>query len=221
MRISKKIISEIEIETRKILTEKNDGCHDWSHVERVVKNALRIGKAEKADLFVLEIAAILHDIGREHEIKSKGKLCHAKKGAELAVDILKNHGVSGDDIQKITHCIGSHRNKTSLKPQSLEAKILFDADKLDAIGAVGIGRVFMFAGITSGLLCTGRERLLAKSKEDLSFTKDDTAPLEYERSLRFVKDKMLTREGKRIAKQRHEFMKQFFNQFWDEVKGVK
>lgn len=217
----KHIIEDITREAKKFFSEKNDGCHDWSHVERVTKIALHIGKVEKADLFVLEVAAVLHDIGRDHEINSKGKLCHAKKGAEIAGGILKNHGVHADDIEKITHCIGSHRNKTDLKPQSLEAKILFDADKLDAIGAVGIGRVFMFAGITSGLLCTGNEKVLAKSDKNLSFTKEDTAPLEYEKSLKFVKDKMLTKEGKRIAKDRQKFMKQFFDRFWEEVKGKK
>ncbi|EKD58281.1 MAG: hypothetical protein ACD_56C00159G0010 [uncultured bacterium] len=218
-KISRKLIDQIESEAKGFFTEKNDGCHDWSHVQRVTKIAMHIGKIEKADLFVLEISAILHDISREHEIMSKGKSCHAIAGSKLAVDLLAKYKIDSEIIQRISRCIVTHRNRTIHKPQTIEEKILFDADKLDAIGAVGIGRVFMFAGITSGLLCTGNEKTLAKNGNDLSFTKDDTAPLEYEKKLKFVKDKMLTKEGKRMARERHEFMKTFFERFWKEVEG--
>lgn len=213
------LINQIERESKKFFTNKDDGCHDWSHVERVRKIAMHIGKIEKADLFVLEAAALMHDIGRDREVQSRGKICHAKAGGEIAVGILRKFNIENEIIEKIFHCIVAHRNKTIEKPQTLEAKIIFDADKLDSIGAVGIGRVFMFAGITSGQLCTGNEKKLAKSSENVSFTKEDTAPLEYELKLRFIKDKILTMEGKRMAKERHLFMKEFFERFWQEVEG--
>lgn len=216
---SKKLISEIEKESKEFFAEKSDGCHDWSHVERVRKIALHIGKAESADLFVLEAAALMHDIGRNCEVESKGKVCHAKAGAELAVEILKRLKIEENVIESIFHCIIAHRNRTTEKPQTLEAKILFDADKLDSIGAVGIGRVFMYAGITSGVLCTGNEKRIAASNENVSFTSEDTAPHEYEKILKHIKDKMLTKEGKRMAKARHLFMKNYFDRFWKEVNG--
>ncbi|MCX6717058.1 MAG: hypothetical protein NTU76_00060 [Candidatus Taylorbacteria bacterium] len=105
-------------------------------------------------------------------------------------------------------------------PKTIEAKILFDADKLDSIGAVGVARDFLFAGNAgSGNLYTGNEKRLAKSDKNYDFTKEDSAILEYEIKLKYVKDKVITSTGKKIAKERHEFMKAFFERFWLEVKG--
>ncbi len=83
----KEIIAKIEKEAKKFF-EGASGCHDWTHVERVKNLAIHIGKKEKADLFVLEAAALLHDIGRKEEMKCEGKFCHAEKGAELAAEIM-------------------------------------------------------------------------------------------------------------------------------------
>ncbi len=219
MKNDKKIINEVEKRSKNFFNHKNDGCHDWSHVERVRKIALHIGRVENANALVLEIAALMHDIGRDDEVRSRGKICHAKAGANIAGKILAEIGLEDNTIVKILHCISSHRNRSTEVPKSLEARIIFDADKLDSIGAVGIGRVFMFAGITSGLLCTGKEKMLAKREENLSFTREDTAPLEYELKLKYIKDRMLTMEGRRMAKERHVFMKEFFERFWREVNG--
>ena len=87
MRINRKVIKQIEQEAKKYFKDAS-GCHDWTHVERVETLALWIGKKEKADLDILEIAAILHDIGRKKEMENKGKFCHAAEGVKLAKDIL-------------------------------------------------------------------------------------------------------------------------------------
>lgn len=218
-KISKKTIQEIETEAKDFFREAS-GCHDWSHVERVRKLALHIGKNENADLGILEVAALLHDIGRRDEMKSKGLFCHAEKGAELAGEILERFGFNKELKNRIVHCIASHRNRTKQKPESLEARILFDADKLDSSGAVGVARDFLFAGNAgSNCLYTGNEKKLAKSKVNYSYTKEDSAILEYEINLKHIKDRMLTKTGKLIAKERHEFMKKFFERFWQEVNG--
>jgi len=197
------------------------GCHDWTHVERVRALALRIGREEKADLGIVEIAALLHDIGRSYEIKKRStKFCHAEMGAEMSVPILEKYKIIKEDQENIIHCILAHRNRNNHKPKTKEAKVVFDADKLDSIGAIGVARDFLFAGIAgSKNLYTGNEKRLAKSKKDYSYTKEDSAVLEYEKMLKFVKDKMTTKSGKKIARKRDEFMKNYFRQFWLEVRG--
>lgn len=218
MPISEKIIKEIELEAKKYFSGAS-GCHDFSHVERVCNLAQNIGRQEKADLTVLQVACLLHDIGRQAEMKSRGKFCHAEKGAEMAALILKKYKLESKIVANILHCIISHRYRNSHLPKTIEAKVLYDADKLDSIGAVGVGRDFLFAGYLKNALYTGRERELVKLKKDRTYTKDDTAILEYEFKLKKIKNKMLTGSGKKIAQKRHDFMALFFKKFWREVEG--
>jgi uncharacterized protein len=220
MIIKKETISKIEKEAKKFFAGAS-GCHDWTHVERVYNLAMHIGKQEKADLSVLAVAALLHDIGRKEEMKSRGKFCHAEKGAELAAKILHRYQINQDLIDNITHCIISHRYRNQNIPKTIEAKVLFDADKLDSIGAVGIGRTFLFAGYLQHAMYTGNEQGLVKSKKDYSYTVDDTAFMEYEFKLKNIKNKILTKTGKKIAKERHDFMVSYFKRFWQEVKGLE
>jgi uncharacterized protein len=98
---------------------------------------------------------------------------------------------------------------------------LFDADKLDSIGAVGIGRDFLFAGYLRNALYTGNEKKISRLKKDQAYTPEDTAILEYEFKLKNVKNKIITKTGKIIAKDRHDFMTSYFQRFWQEVKGIK
>lgn len=217
--ITKNIISAIEKDAKKFFINAS-GCHDWTHIERVRNLALHIGRKENADIKILEIAALLHDIGRKDEIKSKGLICHAEHGAGLAEGILKKCKLNDKIIDEIKHCIICHRNRNSHIPETKEAKVLYDADKLDSIGAVGIARTFLFAGDAgSKNLYTGIEKMLVKTGKDYSFTKEDSAFLEYELHLKHIKNRVLTREGKRIAKERHKFMEIYFKRFWEEVEG--
>lgn len=220
--LSKKVLEKIENEAKKYFAGSS-GCHDWTHVERVLKLALHIGKIEKANLDVVKIASLLHDISRRDEMKAKGSFCHAKESAKEAVKILAKYKFAPDFVQNILHCIRTHRFRDRENiPKTLEAKVLFDADKLDSIGAVGLGRAFLFAGGPgSGNLYTGNEKSLARLNKDLSFSKEDSAVLEYEFKLKKIKDRVLTRTGKKFALGRHKFMQNFFRQFWQEVEGQK
>lgn len=221
MAINRYLINQIEFEAKKYF-EGASGCHDWTHIERVRNLSIFIGKQEKANLAVLEIAALLHDIGRKVEMKNKGLFCHAEKSAEIAKKIFKKYNIDQTLAENIIHCIKSHRFRNSNVPETIEAKVLFDADKLDSIGAVGVARNFLFAGIAgSGNLYTGNEQKLSRSGEDHSFTKEDSAILEYEIKLKHIRDRMLSSTGKKIANKRHEFMEKFFERFWEEVKGKK
>ncbi|MCJ7487512.1 MAG: HD domain-containing protein [Candidatus Aminicenantes bacterium] len=192
------------------------GSHDWDHTERVYRLCLRIGRKEKADLRVLELAALLHDIGREEEDRSNGKICHGRTGAALAQVILERHGLDRASVRAVVHCIRTHRFRKRAVPRTLEARILFDADKLDSIGAVGVGRAFLFAGEVGA-------RLHDKAidvKKTKPYTREDTAYREYLVKLGRVKDRMTTREGKRIAVERHRFMAAFFDRLNKETDGV-
>jgi uncharacterized protein len=220
MKINKIITSQIKLEAKKYFADA-DGCHDWSHVERVNNLAMNIGRREKADLSVLTLAVLLHDIGRKEETESKGKFCHAEKGAELAKKILQKYKINQDLEDNILHCIISHRYRNHHIPTTIEAKVLFDADKIDSIGAVGIGRDFLFAGYLQNALYTGHEKGLVKTKNDYAYTKEDTAIMEYEFKLKKIKDKMLTKTGKAIALKRHDFMVLYFKKFWRETSGLE
>jgi uncharacterized protein len=177
---------------------------------------LRIGKKEKGNLEVLRLAALLHDIGRAEEDRTNGKICHSKAGASLARRILKAHGLDEDKIGRIAHCIETHRFRKRAIPVSKEAKILFDADKLDSIGAVGIGRAFLFAGEVGARL-HNKDIDIRKTKP---YTNEDTAYREYLVKLRKIKGRLFTKEGKRIARERHRFMVEFFKRLNRETDGA-
>ena len=134
------------------MTSESNGSHDWYHTKRVYDLCMKIGKVEGADLDILGAAAYLHDIGRPFQDMAKGKICHAEKGAELACEILSEIDIPEEYKKNIIHSIRAHRFRGENRPETLEARVLFDADKLDSIGAVGIGRAFLFAGEVGAML---------------------------------------------------------------------
>jgi uncharacterized protein len=194
---------------------KASGSHDWDHTRRVVVLCEHIGQVEKADLTLLRIAAYLHDIGRCHQDRSSGASCHAREGARMAADILKNVPLADPDKQHIIHCIRSHRFRENQAPETLEAKVLFDADKLDAIGAVGVARAYLFAGEVGARLHNPDIDVTAAP----AYSENDTGYREYLVKLRHIHTRMLTGEGCRLAAERHSFMEAFFERFISETKG--
>jgi len=193
------------------------GSHDWDHTERVYRLCMHLGRAEGADLEVLAVAAFLHDVGRSYEDESKGTICHAEKGAEIAKTLLVNYPLSDEKKQNIVHCIGSHRFRGNNAPETLEARTLFDADKLDSIGAIGIGRAFLFAGEVGAKLHNPQADL----RNTRPYTEEDTGYREFKLKLSKIKDRMLTAEGKRLAEERHAFMEGFFERLQQEYEGKK
>ncbi len=192
------------------------GSHDFSHTERVMALCARIGKRENADLEVLRYAALLHDIGRPEQDRSAGNVCHAEKGAALAENILTAQKMSADFITHVTACVATHRFRGGKPPKSLEARILYDADKLDSIGAVGVARTYLFAGEVGAKLHNSD---VDHIEETAPYSEDDTGYREFMIKLRFVKSKLLTRAGRRIARGRHAFMTHFFRRMELEIKG--
>ena len=192
------------------------GSHDWDHTRRVLRLCLRIGRKEKANLDILRLAALLHDIGRQEEDKSNGMICHGRTGAALARRILEKRGLDARTVRDVVHCIRTHRFRKRAIPKTLEARILFDADKLDSIGAVGIGRAFLFAGEVGARLHDRNVDV----KKTRPYSTEDTAYREYLVKLRRIKVRIFTREGKRIAAERHEFMAGFFSRLNKETEGL-
>ncbi len=191
------------------------GSHDWEHTLRVIRLCEHIGPIEKADMTVLLIAASLHDIGRCQQDKSNGQICHAEIGAEMAQTIISDLLLSEKEKSNIIGCIRTHRFRGNHAPETIEAKVLFDADKLDAIGAVGIARAYLFAG-ELGARLHNPENNIQNTK---SYSRDDTGFREFKIKLSKIKDRILTREGYRIAENRHDFMVTFFQRFIEEYNG--
>jgi len=175
-----------------------------------------LAKKEKADMAVVKTAVLLHDIKRSEEMLGGGQFCHALEGAKEAEKILQGLGYDKNFIAAVKHAIEAHRYRNNIKPCSLEAKILSDADKLDALGAIGVGRGFLWCGRHgSRLHNTDKKSILANSPHD----KNHTLYTEYMVKLRFLKNKMFTEFGRKIAQERTVFMRNFIKRLSDETKG--
>ena len=141
------IVKEFAIEN----SEKND-IHGFDHVERVFKLSIYIGEKVNANLKILKVAALLHDVGRIQEKKNKQQRNHADISADLAKKFLVSiqYTLSQNEIENILHCIHAHSFSNNFLPETLEAKILSDADKLDALGAIGLYRTIGFTILRNG-----------------------------------------------------------------------
>jgi len=205
-------------ETARGILEESEHGHGWDHTLRVWHNARHLAEVEEADRAVAEYAAILHDIGRPEETADRGATCHAAAGARRVPAILRGLGITDDAfIEHVTACVRSHRYRGRQRnpPVSLEAKIVYDADKLDSIGAIGIGRAFHFAGHIGARVHNTRE----EAEGSPAYSRNDSAYREFLVKLRNVHDSMLTGEGKRMAEERHRFMVEFFNRLAREADG--
>ena len=177
------------------------GSHDWFHVIRVRDLALKLGRELNADLEVLEAAAYLHDIARcdspeNHEIKS----------AILAEKILSEAGFPEQKVKHVLSCIRKHRFRVYEEKSTIEEKILYDADKLDSIGAIGVARAFMYAGEMG-------YKLYGESD------KEHSAFHEFKYKLCKVINTLNTEPARKIGFQRTTFMEKFFERLAREVKG--
>jgi uncharacterized protein len=208
---------EIVKTAAKKLFNRARGSHDWEHTLRVCGLCKRIGKTEGVDMEVLLIAAYLHDIGRCHQDASEGAVCHAEMGARMAWPIIRKLPLTAAQKKNILHCIRTHRFRGNAGPATPEAKVLFDADKLDAIGAVGVARAFLFAGEVGACLHNPE----INAEEAAPYSRDDTGFREYRVKLCKIRERILTAEGKKLANERHDFMQKFFERFLEEYEGKR
>lgn len=183
------------------------GCHDFDHTLRVIRNAMMLCKElPDADRKIVLLAALLHDVARPEEDQSQGAVDHAERGAAMVPEILAPYEMPPEQIAHVADAVRTHRYRDGLRPETLEAEIVYDADKLDSLGAVGIGRAFLFAGKTGARLHNDARTALASAPYSL----EDTAYREYLVKLRKLPQAMLTRPGWKMAQSRADFMKRFF-----------
>lgn len=188
--------------------------HDWFHIERVYNNSLLIAKTETCHLEVVQLAALLHDIA-----DSKFHDGDENIGPTTARNFLESQNVASETVDHVVKIIenisfkGGHKHSDF---NSIELQIVQDADRLDAIGAIGIARTFNYGGFKN------REIYNPDIKPNLAMTKDEyknsTAPTinHFYEKLLLLKDKMNTKTGKKLAQERHDFMEQFLQQFFYE-----
>ena len=194
-----------------------EGGHDWFHIERVYKNALLIAEEEECDLTVVKLAALLHDIadskfhGGDESVgpKTARTFLESQNVSEAIIShviaIIENISFKGGNFEKDFH--------------SKELEIVQDADRLDAIGAIGIARTFNYGGFKNRQLYNPNiQPNLNMSKEEYKNSESPTLNHFYEKLL-LLKDKMNTETGKKIAQKRHDFMVTFLSQFYAEWDG--
>lgn len=196
-----------------------EGGHDWWHILRVWNNAKRIAQTEKVDLLIVELAALLHDIA-----DSKFHDGDEEIGPKTAGDFLKSIKVDVEIVEHVQQIIRHMSFKSGFDQagfSSEEMKVVQDADRLDAIGAIGIARAFTYGGFKN------REMYNPEIEPDFNLTKEayknSTTPTvnHFYEKLLLLKDKMNTETAQQIAEQRHRFMEQYLDQFYAEWNGFK
>ena len=213
---------EIIIEATKVFVKETlkgaEAGHDWFHTLRVYNNARLIAKSESVDLYIVALGALLHDIA-----DSKFHNGDDTVGPRVARKFLLQHNVDSfviDSVIDIINNISFNKSlETNNKPNSIELDVLQDADRLDAIGAIGIARCFNYGGFKNRkLFDPSIKPNLKMSKKEYKNSKAPTINHFYEKLL-LLSDKMNTKTGKKIAKERHQFMTEYLDQFHAEWEG--
>ena len=204
--------SEIESYMLNIM---KDSSHDILHIYRVLKNALLIAQhtTGKIDFKVLITASLLHDIGRGKQFENLD-ICHAKIGSQKAKAFLKSLKCDDGFVEHVSNCILTHRLRKNIQPQSIESKILFDADKLDSIGVIGIARILMYGGAISEPLYK-----IKNGKIMTDATKAETSTFFQEFNLRHHNSQffLYTDYAKSLAKKKVEQSQKFYNDLYNEI----
>ncbi|TCL70184.1 HD domain-containing protein [Rhizobium sp. BK251] len=193
-------------------TEGDDGSHDLAHILRVFKNAMRIQASEGGDTRILTAAVLLHDcvaVEKNSPMRAQASTLAARK----ASGILKDLGWNADDISAAAHAIAAHSFSANIQPATLEARILQDADRLDAIGMVGAARCFYIAGrLGSGLYDPIDPKAENRALDDKLFAIDH-----FHTKLFKLADGFQTTTGRRLARERHDRLEQVLEMFIDEI----
>ena len=191
----------------------DDPVHGFSHILRVYRLCERIGREENADLTIVRAAALLHDVEGDVDVRED----HHLAAARFAEKTLMKEGWSEEAIKAVVHCIRAHRFRDdSEKPQTLEAQVLFDADKIDAIGAVGVARAVAYA-VRAGMDVYAPPSDLYLSSGKYEPGESQTVAHEYLFKLRHIKDRLFTPSGRSLAAERHELMVRFFEGWMKEI----
>ena len=196
-----------------------EGGHDWFHIERVYKNALLIAESEKCDMEIVQLGALLHDIADSKFYNGDESI--GPKTARTFLESEKVEPTIIDHVIAIIENISFKGGKVERQFSSIELDIVQDADRLDAIGAIGIARTFNYGGFKNRALYNPEiAPNLTMTKEEYKNNEAPTINHFYEKLL-LLKDKMNTQTGKQIAQDRHRYMEDFLEQFYAEWEGRK
>lgn len=190
--------------------------HDYYHSMRVYRLAVQIAEEEKADLRIVALAALLHDVD---DRKLSPETCADKRNA---VDFMKRHGIDEAQIQAVCHIISevSFAGTDSVIPDMIEGKCVQDADRLDAIGAIGIARTFAYGGSRGRILYDPAIKpQIGMSREEYQQNRESTSINHFYEKLLLLKDGMNTAAGRKLAVHRHELMETFLSEFTKEWNG--
>ncbi len=213
----------ITIQEAKTFYEGSDSAHDFEHILRVLTLAEKIARAEGADLDVVRTAALLHDMARADEDRATADgtsaLDHAELSAEKADALLRQKGASETFAARVAEAIRAHRFRSTRQPDSLEGQVLFDADKLDSIGAIGVARAYAIAGSLNQKLYT--EANGAQVATRAQHNSDHSPVAEFQVKLSKLLGRFHTPTARALAQERHAFMVEFFERLGSEVIGEK
>ncbi len=204
-------LERLKIKIQKIM-EKNDSAHDFEHIMRVYKNAEKIGKKEKANMKLVLAAVLLHDIISFPKSDKKSKTSSIKSSI-VAQKILQNQGYDKDEIKIISDAIRDHSFSRDMVPSTIEGRILQDADRLDAIGAIGIARTFSVGGSGKRPFYNKLDPFCQRrNPDDNNWTLDH-----FYKKLLLLEKKMNTNAAKKEASRRTKIMKKFLDDFKKEI----
>ena len=197
------------LEQARLWYAANDPVHGFDHVERVYHLAQEIAQAEGADLEIVQAAVLLHDV-------DSSRAQHHLGAGVFARQVLVSEGWDEQRIEAVIHCIQAHRFRDdTTQPETLEAQVVFDADKLDAIGATGVGRAIGYAVSHQQPVYAQPSRKFHDTGQ-LEQGEAHSAYHEYQFKLRHLRDRIYTSAGKKMAEERHRFMQAFFERLKEE-----
>lgn len=208
----------VTVEEARRLYADADSVHDFDHILRVLALAERIARVERADLSIIRAATLLHDWGRS--AADAAAQDHAASAAARARAFLAARGAPLAWIEAVAHAIAAHRFRAAPEPATLEAQVLFDADKLDAIGAIGIARAFAYGGAHRQRLWAPLDAVDLARWEANGDEAAHTPVHEFVVKLSRIQERLYTAEGRAIARERHRYMEAFYRRLDAEVQGL-
>jgi uncharacterized protein len=210
---------KLTIEEARTWYQETDAVHDFDHIMRVYNMAVRLTKAEGADLEIVHAAALLHDSQGSDPSSASGRLEHHQASAKFAAAVLAEKGWEQERIEAVQHCILAHRFRNPAEePKTIEAQIIFDSDKLDALGAIGAARVLAYAALAgTPFYEKPSESFLESGKK--AEGESHSAYHEHLFKLRKLRDRMHTASGRAIADERLRYLDEFFERMIAEWQG--
>lgn len=210
-----------------VAKELSCSAHNMDHTMRVYNLCMKLAEGEDVDREVLGAAALLHDIARVKEDSDQtGKTDHALVGAGMAAAVLAGLDFPKEKIKHVQDCIISHRYRTDKKPETMEARILFDADKLDSLGAIGVARSFVWVGKNNAQLYANtdvhqyaNDNLGGKINGRIKDKTKHSPQIEFETKLKFLADRLHTKKAKEVGKERTGFHRDFLKRLEKEING--